>query len=197
MAIADTDWETLFCTVDDFCRVFLPAMHAQMMADGTRHRRRTTGLSQSELTTILIAFQTSRLRDFKAFYRFLMLRHRREFPGLVSYDRVLTLLPRVTIPLFALLLTLRGACTGISFVDSTVLRVCHIKRATKHRVFKGIAEKSKSSMGWFVGFKLHLAINEVGELLDFRLTPGNVDDRTPIKAGMFQGLWGKVFGDKG
>lgn len=197
MSIVDTDWETLFCVVDDFCRVFVPAMHARMVADGTRCRDRKASLSESELITILVAFQTSRFRDFKAFYLFLMLHHRREFPGLPSYRRVLTLLPRVTLPLFALLWSLRGPCTGTSFVDSTVLRVCHVKRATKHRVFKGIAAKAKSSMGWFFGFKLHLAINERGQLLDFRLTPGNVDDRTPIKQGMLGGLWGKVFGDKG
>jgi hypothetical protein len=197
MAIVDTDWETLFCCVDDFCQAFIPAMHARLLADGTRQRNRQTALCESEIISILIAFQTSRFRDFKAFYLFLLAHHRREFPGLLSYRRVLTLLPRTTLPLFGLLLSLRGDCTGTSFVDSTVLRVCHVKRATNHRVFKGIAAKAKSSMGWFFGFKLHLTINEVGELLRFRLTPGNVDDRTPIKAGMLDGLWGKVFGDKG
>lgn len=197
MSIVDTDWETLFCCVDDFCQAFIPAMHARLLADGTRQRNRQPALSESELISILIAFQTSRFRDFKAFYLFLMLHHRREFPGLLSYRRVLTLLPRTALPLFALLLSLRGDCTATSFVDSTVLRVCHVKRATNHRVFKGIAAKARSSMGWFFGFKLHLVINEVGDLLAFRLTPGNVDDRTPIKAGMFDGLFGKVFGDKG
>jgi len=197
MAIVNTDWETLFCAVDDFFQGFIPALHAQMLASGIRQRDRQPALSTSELVTILIAFQTSRFRDFKAFYLFLMHHHRREFPGLLSYRRVLTLLPRVTIPLFALLLSLRGDCSGTSFVDSTVLRVCHIKRAGRNRVFEGLAAKAKSSMGWFFGFKLHLVINEVGELLAFRLTPGNVDDRTPVKRGMFDGLWGKVFGDKG
>lgn len=197
MAIVDTDWETLFCAVDDFCQVFIPQMNQQMLATGARRRQRKPSLSESELVTILIAFQTSRFRDFKAFYRALQKYHCREFPDLPSYTRVVGLIPRATFPLFALLLSLRGDCTGISFVDSTVLRVCHIKRASKHRVFKGIAAKAKSSMGWFFGFKLHLVINEGGELLGFQLTPGNVDDRTPVKQGMFAGLWGKVFGDKG
>jgi len=197
MHIIGTDWETLFCLVDDFCQAFIPQLHAQMIAQGTRQRRRAAGLSDSELITILIAFQLSRFRDFKAFYRHLMLHHRREFPGLVSYPRVISLMPRVALPLFALLMAMRGDCTGTSFIDSTVLRVCHIKRAQKHRVFKGIAAKAKSSMGWFFGFKLHLLINDVGELLAFRLTPGNVDDRRPIKDGMLDGAWGKVFADKG
>lgn len=197
MAIVDTDWETLFCVVDDFCQAFIPRIHQQMLAAGTRRRRRKTSLSESELITILIAFQASRFRDFKAFYRSLKKYHRREFPGLPSYTRVVGLIPRASLPLFAFVLSLKGRCTGTSFVDSTVLRVCHIKRAARHRVFEGIAAKAKSSMGWFFGFKLHLVINEGGELLDFRLTPGNVDDRTPVKQGMFDGLWGKVFGDKG
>ena len=51
-------------------------------------------------------------------------------------------------------------------------------------------------MGWFYGFKLHLIINHVGELVAFALTPGNVDDRTPLPE-MLQRVFGKVFGDKG
>ena len=51
-------------------------------------------------------------------------------------------------------------------------------------------------MGWFFGFKLHLAINECGELLAFQLTPGNTDDRKPVP-DMTRGLIGKLFGDKG
>ena len=197
MDIIGTDWESLFCRVDDFCLAFIPEMQQQLITQGHRQRRCATGLCESELITILIAFQLSRFRDFKAFYQNLRLHHRREFPGLLSYRRVLTLIPRVTLPMFALLMSMRGNCTGTSFVDSTVLRVCHIKRASKHRVFKGIAAKAKSSMGWFFGFKLHLLINDIGELLAFRLTPGNVDDRRPIKDGMFDEVWGKVFADKG
>ena len=51
-------------------------------------------------------------------------------------------------------------------------------------------------MGWFYGFKLHLIINECGELLAAQLTPGNVDDRQPVP-GLAKRLTGKLFGDKG
>lgn len=197
MHLIGTDWESLYCIVDDFCQGFQPHVQQRLLDDGTRKRRRATGLSHSELVTILIAFQISRFRDFKAFYLALRLHHRGEFPGLLSYPRAVNLIPRIIIPLFALLMAMRGDCTGTSFVDSTVLRVCHVKRASKHRVFKGIAAKAKSSMGWFFGFKLHLLINDMGELLAFRLTPGNVDDRGPIKDGMLDEAWGKVFADKG
>ena len=70
-----------------------------------------------------------------------------------------------------------GKCTGISFIDSTTLDVCHNRRIHSHKVFKGIAERGKSSTGWFYGFNLHLVINDRGEILSFYLTPGNVDDR--------------------
>ena len=53
-------------------------------------------------------------------------------------------------------------------------------------------------MGYFFGFKLHLVINEKGELLNFVITPGNVDDREPLKNKRFIAkLKGKLFGDKG
>ena len=82
------------------------------------------------------------------------------------------------IPLCFLMQMLRGEPTGIYFVDSTRI-VCHIKREKQHRVFKGIAKKAKSSIGWFYGFKLHLVINDKGEIMTFKLTIGNVDGRKP------------------
>jgi len=197
MDLIGTDWDTLFTITDDFCRGFEPRFERQLLADGVRRRRRGTRLSTSEIITILVGFQLSRYRDFKAFYRALGRHHRREFPGLLSYRRFVALIPRVSLPLFAMLMALRGKCRGISFVDSTVLRVCHVKRAGRNRVFRGLAAKAKSTMGWFFGFKLHLLANDRGELLAFRLTPGNVDDRTPIKEGMLDEAWGKVFADKG
>ena len=92
----------------------------------------------------------------------------------------------------------RGESTGISFIDSTVLRVCHNKRIKRNKVFKGIAEVGKSTMGWFFGFKLHLIINDKGEILSFYLTKGNVDDRdSKTITQMTKELFGKIFGDKG
>ena len=51
-------------------------------------------------------------------------------------------------------------------------------------------------MGWFFGFKLHLIVNEQGELLAVHLTPGNTDDRKPLPQ-LTKELLGKLFGDKG
>ena len=91
-----------------------------------------------------------------------------------------------------------GKCTGISFVDSTPIRVCRNQRIHIHRTFKGIAQRGKCSMGWFLGFKLHLICNEKGELLNFMITPGDIDDREPLKYNAFvEFLYGKLVGDKG
>ena len=74
--------------------------------------------------------------------------------------------------------------------------VCLNQRIASHKVFAGLAERGKTSTGWFFGFKLHLVINDRGELLSVHLTPGNVDDRKPVPQ-LLHKLFGKVFGDKG
>lgn len=89
-------------------------------------------------------------------------------------------------------------CTGISFVDSTPLRVCRNQRILIHKTFEGLAERGKYSMGWSFGFKLHLIINDKGEILNFMFTPENVDDREPLKQGKFlENSKGKPCADKG
>ncbi len=91
-----------------------------------------------------------------------------------------------------------GKCTGISYIDSTPLRSCHIKREKQHKVFKGIAQKGQCSLGWFYGFKLHIIINDRGEILDFIITPGNVNDRKPLNdMDLHKRIFGKLYGDKG
>lgn len=105
-------------------------------------------------------------------------------------------MPKVLVPLCAYLVSRYGACSGLSFVDSTPIAVCHNRRIPSHRVFEGLARRGKSSVGWFFGFKLHIVINDTGELLAVRLTPGNVDDRAPVPQ-LTQRVFGKLFGDKG
>jgi len=191
------DFTELFVEVDDFWLAFTPEYERHLLVDGRRHRRREGQLSVSEIMTLLIAFQTSNFRDFKHFYAYVGLHHRQDFPDLVSYARFVSWIPRVTMPLFAYLWrTGRGPVTGISFIDSTALKVCGNKRITRNRVFRGLAALGKTTMGWFYGFKLHLVINDCGDLLGFQLTPGNIDDRQPVEF-LAGDLWGQLFGDKG
>ncbi len=121
------------------------------------------------------------------------------FPKVVSYNRFVELEKEVAIPLALFIKkVLLGKCTGISFVDSTPLRVCRNQRIRIHKVFKGIAQRGKCSMGWFFGFKLHLICNEKGELLNFMITPGDIDDRKPLEYKAFVDfIYGKLVADKG
>jgi hypothetical protein len=151
----------------------------------------------SEMMTLVMAFQDSDYRTFKHFYRKEVCRHwRAEFPRLVSYQRFIECLPAVLAPLAAYLETRLGMTRGIAFVDSLPLPVCHNRRIYSHQVFADFAQRGKSSRGWFYGCKLHFVINDEGDLLAVRLTPGNVDDRAPVPT-LVEGLWGKLFGDRG
>ena len=187
----------LFVDVDDFCKVFLPIWERSLLGNGTRCRLRKGQLTVSEIMTIVIYFHQSHYRDFKAYYTEHVCKQlQSEFHNLVSYPRFVALMPSVLGPLSAYLRQQYGRCTGISFIDSTTLSVCDNHRIHYHRVFSGLAERGKSSMGWFYGFKLHFVVNDCGELLACRLTPGNVDDRTPVPI-LCSRLFGKLFGDKG
>jgi hypothetical protein len=187
----------LFCAVDDFCLACEPHWQSQLVTSGQRHRRRARQLCQSEIMTILILFHQSHYRHFKAFYTEQVLVHRRaEFPGLVSYTRFVEFIPSALVPLCGYLRHCFGICTGISFIDSTAIAVCHNRRIAQHQVFTGWAARGKTSVGWFFGFKLHLVVNDRGELLNIALTPGNVDDRKPAPK-LAQRLFGKLFGDTG
>ena len=167
----------LFCDVDDFMLSFAPQLQAIQLAAG-KQRERAGQLCPSEVMTILIHFHQSQYRTFKAYYtEHVQVHLTSEFPHLVSYQRFVALMPSVLVALLAYLHSRYGACTGISFIDSTSLQVCDPKRISQHRVFATDAKRGKTSMGWFYGFKLHLAVNDRGELLACCLTPGNVDDR--------------------
>ena len=187
----------LFCHVDDFCQAFEAQWIRPPLTTGCRRRRRAGRLCLSEIMTLLIWFHQSQYRTFKAFYQqYVCIHLSGAFPRLVSYGRFVELMPSVLIPLEAYLRTCQGTCTGLSFIDSTPLAVCHPRRQHQHRLFAGQAQWGKNSTGWFFGFKLHLVCNERGPLLHVALTPGNVDDRQPVP-GLVRSLFGKLVADRG
>ncbi len=186
----------LFCEIDDFCQVFEKVYERRALTNGKK-RKRATCLSQSEVMTILVMYHASGYKNLKAFYLEEILRHHYlEFPALCSYRRFVQLQSRCVMPLFFYLLAKGGNCTGIWFIDATALKVCHNLRIPSHKVFAGSATRDKSSTGWYFGFKLHLAINERGEILGFYITAANVDERAPTD-WITQNLIGKLIGDKG
>lgn len=190
----------IYVSIDNFHKNFEQNLKKYQLNPTGRCRQRKFNLSASEVMTILVLFHLNDYRHLKNFYLFYVSKQlRSEFPRTVSYNRFVELSQTVILPLTIYLKKHAiGKCTGISFVDSTPLRVCHNRRIHSHKVFKGIAERGQCSIGWFFGFKLHLVINDKGELLNFVLTQANVDDREPLIAGkMLKQVWGKLFGDKG
>ncbi len=191
----------LFCIADDFCK-FFDAMMEKYTIKETKKRNyhRDSTLSKTEVMLIMILFHDSGYRCLKHFYLESVCKHMRHlFPRVVSYNRFVELERDVAVPLALFVKkVLLGKCTGVSFVDSTPLRVCRNQRIHMHKVFRGIAQRGKCSMGWFFGFKLHLICNEKGELLNFMITPGDVDDRKPLEYKAFvEFIYGKLVADKG
>ena len=191
----------IFVMADDFCKFFDQMMEKYSIPDKNKRKYHRDGtMSKAEVMVILILFHSSGYRCLKHFYLNHVCVHLRHlFPEVVSYNRFVELEKTVALPLAIFIKkVLLGKCTGISFVDSTPLRVCRNQRIHIHKVFKGIAERGKCSMGWFFGFKLHLICNEKGELLNFMITPGDVDDRKPLELKSFmEFIYGKLVGDKG
>lgn len=192
----------IFVKVDDFCNEFELEFKKQALpcTNAVKKRNRKATLSDSEIITILIAFHGGQFRNFKHFYTGYVCLHLRDcFPNVVSYNRFIELSHRSAVPFMLFLhYCCRGECTGISFIDSTVLRVCHNKRIRRNKVFKDIAKVGKSTVGWFFGFKLHLIINDKGEILSFYLSQGNTSDSNAnIITRMTKEIFGKLFGDKG
>ena len=159
-------------------------------------RKREGNLSLSELITIVLYFYFSPSKDFKNYYLyFLPLKYRGYFK-LVSYSRIIQLMPSLIVPISILLQLIKGEESGIYFIDSTKLQICHNKRTSANRVFGKLARVGKSSYGWFMGFKLHLIINHKAEIIAVKITKGNKSDLSCARV-LSKGLEGKLFGDKG
>lgn len=197
MGLAKDKVTEIFYMVDEFCINFDAQVKASLM--GNSQKRRPT-MSTSEVITVMILFHSGCFRNMKHFYEYYVKLHlAAEFPNTVSYNRFTELMQSAILPLGLFMKTCcLGECSGITYVDSTPIRVCKNKRIKRNRVFRGIAALGKSSMGFFFGFKLHLVVNDRGEILNFAITKGNVDDREPLNNKGFTGcIKGKLYADKG
>lgn len=193
----------IFYELHEFYTVFSAELQNRSL-EGTlkkrRYKKRIPTLSIPEVMMIIVMYHMSSYKCLKHFYLQEICERRRDlFPNVVSYNRFTEIEAQAIFPLFAFLKQyMSDKCTGVSIVDSTPLRVCRNQRILQHKVFDGLAERGHCSMGWFFGFKLHLICNEKGELVNFTLTKGNVDDREPLKDKSFiYNLFGKLVGDKG
>ena len=187
----------IFYLTDEFCKQFKASIEASMIGNSPKRRPL---MSDSEVITLMTLFHSSGFRNMKHFYQHYVQKHlRSEFPHTVSYNRFTELMQSAVLPMTIFLKTCcLGECTGISFVDSTPISVCKNKRIRRNKVFKDTATRGKSTIGYFFGFKLHLIINDKGEILNFVITQGHVDDKEPLKNERFiEAIKGKLYGDKG
>ena len=144
---------TIFCDVDDFCKEFEPEWRKILVENQDRsligdkkRRSRRTELSLSEAMTIVILFHKTGYRTFKDYYiRFVVVNLKKYFPEMLSYSRFVNLMKTCLFPLFVFFQGCLGKCSGISFVDSTILTVCHARRIHSHRVFKSVSENSQAA----------------------------------------------------
>lgn len=193
----------IFCLVDDFCKEYSSEIdsHKKLSnCDNKKTRNRKHLMSDSEIITILMLYHFGTFKNFKHFYLFYVGIHlQSEFPKQLSYSRFISIEHKVFTPMMLFLnIVCFGKCTGISFVDSTKISVCHNKRIFNHKTFDVFAKRGKSTMGWFYGFKLHFVCNEKGEILSFYFSAGNTDDRdTRIFEVLKKKLFGKLYADKG
>ena len=190
----------IFYHTDNFCKIFESETEKNFLTDGKNKRKRSYNLSLSEIMTISIYYHYSGYNTFKAYYlKYVKNDLKKCFKNLVSYNRFLELKKKISLPLalFAKLLN-SGKCTGVSFVYSFPLPVCHKKRSSSNKTFKNIAKKGKTSMGWFFGFKVHMIINHKGEIISFCITQGNIhDSNAEVIKKLTKKVKGKLFGDKG
>ena len=190
----------IFYHTDNFCKVFESKIEKNILTDGKNKRRRSHKLSLSEIMTISIYYHYSGFNTFKDYYLKCVQKELKKcFGNLVSYNRFLELKKKASLPLalFAKMLN-SGKCTGVSFVDSFPLSVCHKKRSSSNKTFKNIAKKGKTSMGWFFGFKVHMIINHNGEIISFCITQGNIhDSNAEVIDKLTKKVKGKLFRDKG
>ena len=191
---------SVFYDADNFYKEFeLYLKEYCLSCDEKLPSKTRSSLTEAEVMIICAVFHLSGYRTFKHYYNELIsARYKKFFPNLVSYSRFVELMPYVALPLTFFVYMRSGQRGGISFIDSTALDVCDNHRINQNKVFKGIAQMGKSSTGWFYGLKLHISINDRGEILNFCLTPGNIDDRNPkVIKQLTKGMFGKIFADKG
>jgi len=190
------DITALYCCLDDFCKVFAD-WEAHRLIASEQTRKRPGKLSRAEMLFIVVLFHLSPYKNFKTFYLYgIGVQYRDCFGDLPYYDRFISLMPRLFVPLMVLLHSLGGEETGVYFPDSTKLAVCHNRRIHRHKVFDGVAARGKTSMGWFYGLKLHFVINHKGQIMALKITPGNTADSAVLEE-ITQHLTGKLYADKG
>lgn len=189
----------IYVNCDDFLKDFLKS-YFQNQITGKKTVTREPCLSPSEIMSICIYYHLTGYKCFQYYYtEFVCKQLKPYFPNLVSYDRFVSLMPRV-MPLFMIYLNTHrtGEETGIYYADSKKLPVCDNRRIKQHKVFTSIADRGKSSTGWFYGFKVFIIVNQYGQLMKCAVTKASkADNNLEWMKTFFAGFKGLMFTDKG
>lgn len=121
------------------------------------------------------------------------------FPSAVSYERFVSIQPRVLPLLVGFLKDTRLCCpTVANYIDASKLEVCHLMRVASNKVFKGQAKYGRTIMGRFYGYKFHLIINHLGQIVNVIFSKGNLaDNNKKLLREITQDFMGLLIGDKG
>ena len=188
----------LYCTIDDFSKLLSENLGEKKLIGSTKTKNVMT-VTLSEIVTISIFYHFSKYKNFKSYYEQHVKVHLvKDFPNAPSYSRMVEL-QRDTFWFLALFVqSLAAFCTGISIIDSTSLAVCENSRRYRNKIFKGLAQSGRTSTKWFFGFKLHMVINHLGEIVSFYITSGNVADNDPdVLNKLTKNIIGKLVADRG
>ena len=190
------DIVALYVCIDDFCKKY-EEWEGNKMIGKVRNRMREGKLSMAEQLFIVVLYHLEGFKNFKYYYKYAVeIKYKNMFKEVPCYDRFIQIMPKLLVPLSILMQCSFGESRGIYFIDATKLSICHCRREKRNKVFGKIVAKGKTSMGWFFGFKLHMIVNDVGQIMAIKITKGNVDDRTPV-AELTKKLKGSIYGDKG
>jgi hypothetical protein len=91
---------------------------------------------------------------------------------------------------------MKGQYKQYLWIDSTTLPVCKNQRIQRHKALVRIASRGKSSMGWFYGCKLHIVMNQFGEIVSSALSNGHIADIKMVEQ-LVAGLQAKLYADRG
>lgn len=139
-------------------------------------------LSDSELVTILVwDGLTEPHKTLKSLYHWMQRDYQDCFPKLPKYQNFVAHCHRLLPTLGWLVQSTLSTAAPLRFADSTMLPVCRLVRADRHKVAKGIAAFGKNHQGWHYGFKLHASIDQESKLAALFFTPANEADVLQLK----------------
>ena len=171
--------------------------YQQIGNQNTNKRNKPSRMPPHQIMAVLLMFHLSGYRNFRNFYEIMVRGYLKKiFPHSLSYSWFIRLKNRHMHAMLCYLTSKMQSSHEISYIDSTSLKACHIKRTYQHKTFKGLAEKGYTSVGWFYGFKLHLVIDAYGNIVDFCLSKGNKHDTIGLDK-LSKNIQGLLFGDKG